>query len=458
MVQTNETHFDLIVIGTGSGNSIISDEMASWRIALVEEGVFGGTCLNVGCIPTKMFVHVADAAETVRHAHLLGVDAHVENVRWADIRDRVFSRIDPIASGGEEYRTHRCPNVTVFKGHGTFVGERTVLVNDQQITADRIVVAVGARPQMPDIAGLDSVMHHTSNTVMRVDQLPKHLVIIGGGFIASEMAHVFASFGSHVTMVVRGNMLLRDHDHDIADAFTEMVSARPNIDVLLQTTPTSVQPTEGGFALTLSNGTVLHGDTLLLATGRIPNSDRVAAAVGGIALHPDGRIVVDEQQRTSAPGVWALGDVSSNWQLKHVANHEMRTVRHNLLHPDNPRLSDHRFVPSAVFTRPQVATVGLTEAAARAAGHDVMVKVQKYGDVAYGWAMEDTHSVCKLIADRNTRKLLGAHIMGPQSSTLIQQLIQGMTFGQTVDEMAANQYWIHPALPEVIENALLGLE
>jgi mycothione reductase len=455
---TANSHFDLIVIGTGSGNSIISDEMASWRIALIEEGVFGGTCLNVGCIPTKMFVHVADAAETVRHAHELGVDAHVENVRWADIRDRVFSRIDPIASGGEEYRTHRCPNVTVFKGHGVFVSERTISVNNQTVTGDRIVVAVGARPHTPEITGLDRVTTHTSNTVMRVEKLPTHLVIIGGGFIASEMAHVFASFGSHVTMVVRGDMLLRDHDHEISTAFTEMVSNRPNIDVLLQTRPESVVPTEGGFALTLTNGTVLHGDTLLLATGRTPNSDTVDAAAGGLALHPDGRIVVDEQQQTSVPGVWALGDVSSAWQLKHVANHEMRTVRHNLLHPDAPRSSDHRFVPSAVFTRPQVASVGLTETAARDAGHDVMVKVQKYGDVAYGWAMEDTHSICKLVADRTTRKLLGAHIMGPQSSTLIQQLIQGMSLGQTVDEMAEGQYWIHPALPEVIENALLGLK
>jgi mycothione reductase len=458
MVHPHETHFDLIVIGTGSGNSIISDEMATWRIALIEEGVFGGTCLNVGCIPTKMFVHVADAAETVRHAHELGVDAQVEQVRWADIRDRVFSRIDPIASGGEEYRTERCPNITVFKGHGTFVGERTISVNGQTITGDRVVVAVGARPHIPAIQGLETVTSHTSNTVMRVEKLPNHLVIIGGGFIASEMAHVFASFGSHVTMVVRGDMLLRDHDHDISTAFTQMVSARPNIDVLLQTQPVSVEPTEEGFALTLSDGNVLRGDTLLLATGRTPNSDTVAAVAGGIALHPDGRIVVDEHQCTSVPGVWALGDVSSAWQLKHVANHEMRTVRHNLLHPNKPRSSDHRFVPSAVFTRPQIATVGLTEAAARAAGHDVMVKVQKYGDVAYGWAMEDTTSLCKLVADRNSRKLLGAHILGPQSSTLIQQLIQGMSLGQTVDEMAQGQYWIHPALPEVIENALLGLQ
>jgi mycothione reductase len=452
--------FDLIVIGTGSGNSIISDEMAGWRIAIIEEGVFGGTCLNRGCIPTKMFVYPADLAESIRHASPLGVDAHVDGVRWKEIRDRVFGRIDPIAGGGEEYRTHRCPNVTVFKGHGRFVGDRQVEVNGTVLHGDRVVVAVGARPHLPAIDGLDQIAFHTSDTIMRVDVVPTRLIVIGGGFIASELTHVFASFGSSVTMVVRGNALLRDHDHEVSEAFTAHVNARDNIDVLLNRKPVSITATGSGteFALTLDNGTVLHGDSLLIATGRIPNSDSVAAAAGDIDMHADGRIVVDTHQRTSADGVWALGDVSSPYQLKHVANHEMRVARHNLLHPSDLKATDHRFVPSAVFTNPQIATVGLTEHAARAAGYDIMVKKQSYGDVAYGWAMEDKDSFCKLIADRTTRKLLGVHIMGPHSATLIQTLIQGMSFGQTIDEMAHGQYWIHPALPEILENALLGLE
>ncbi len=452
-----EDSFDLVIIGTGSGNSIISDDMAQWRIALIEEGVFGGTCLNRGCIPTKMFVHAADTAEMVRHAHHLGIDATVDAVHWPEIRDRVFNRIDPIAAGGDEYRTHRCPNVTVMRGRGAFVGPKTISVGGRVITGERIVVATGARPHVPAIAGLDTVHWHTSDSVMRVPTLPHHLVVIGGGFIANELTHVFASFGTQVTMIVRGSALLREHDDDVSRQFTEMVSARDNVDVRLNTTPVSVRPAEGGFELTMADGSVVHGDTLLIATGRVPNSDTVDATTGGLALHPDGRIVVDEQQRTSVPGVWALGDVSSPHQLKHVANHEMRVVRHNLLHPDTPRSTDHRFVPAAVFTRPQIATVGLTERAARAAGYDISVKVQQYGDMAYGWAMEDTTSFCKLIADRSTRLLLGAHLMGPQSSSLIQSLIQGMSAGQTVDEMAHSQYWIHPALPEVVENALLGL-
>ena len=208
--------------------------------------------------------------------------------------------------------------------------------------------------------------------------------------------------------------------------------------------------------LTLTDGSVLEVDALLVATGRIPNSDLLDATAGGLEQHADGRIKVDSAQRTNIPGVWALGDISSAHMLKHVANHEARVVKHNLLNPGQLRESDHRFVPHAVFTRPQIAAVGMTEREARANGVDVIVSVRKFGDTAYGWAMEDTTGFCKLVADRTTRKLVGAHLIGPHSASLVQQLIQGMSLGQTIDEMAHGQYYIHPALPEVIENALLG--
>jgi mycothione reductase len=290
--------------------------------------------------------------------------------------------------------------------------------------------------------------------------VPARLAVLGGGFIANELAHVFGSFGSHVTIIHRSGVLLRDHDHEIAQAFTEQVMARPNIDVRLNTTATAVRTVGDTIELDLTDGTTLVADALLVATGRTPNADLVGAAAGGVAVDDNGRITVDPQQRTNVPGVWALGDVSSPHMLKHVANHEARVVQHNLLamrRGDALIETDHTLVPSAVFTRPQIASVGLCESEARDAGYDVMVKVQRYGDVAFGWAMEDTTNIVKLVADRTTRQLLGAHLMGPQSSTLIQQLIQGMAFGQTVDQMAHGQYYIHPAMPEVLENALLGL-
>lgn len=450
--------YDLVIIGTGSGNSIIGPELDDWKVAIVEEGVFGGTCLNRGCIPTKMFVHAADVVQSVLHAGAYGVDAHLDGVRWRDIRDRVFGRIDPIAAGGERYRVHDCPNVTVHTGRGVFVGPRRIEVSAVEgtttIEGRQVVVAVGARPMIPDIPGLDEVGYHTSDDIMRVDEVPEHLIVLGAGFVACELAHVFGSFGSRVSIVHRGMSLLRAEDHEVAAAITHAFSKR--FDLHLGCHVSRVERVGRGVAVHLDDGTIVEGSDLLVATGRTPNSDTVGATAGGLALHPDGRIVVDSTGATSVPGVWALGDVCSPFMLKHVANHEMRVVAHNIVHADQPRHVDHRFVPHAVFTNPQIAAVGMTELEARAAGIDVMVKVQRYGDVAYGWALEDTTSFCKLIADRTTRRLVGAHIIGPHASSLIQQLIQGMTDGRTVDEMARAQYYIHPALPELVENALLG--
>ncbi|MCB0945961.1 MAG: FAD-dependent oxidoreductase, partial [Mycobacterium sp.] len=199
---------------------------------------------------------------------------------------------------------------------------------------------------------------------------------------------------------------------------------------------------------------------VLVATGRVPNGDQLDADTVGVEV-ADGLVVVDEYQRTTARGIFALGDVCSPYQLKHVANHEARVVKHNLLQDwddlDNLRPADHRYVPSAVFTDPQIACVGLSENEARAAGYDIRVKIQDYADVAYGWAMEDTTGFAKVIVEADTGKILGAHIMGHQASSLIQPLIQAMSFGLAGQDMARGQYWIHPALPEVIENALLAL-
>jgi mycothione reductase len=455
-------HHDLIVIGTGSGNSIIDGRFDHLDVALIEHGVFGGTCLNVGCIPTKMYVYPADVAQHIRHAARYGIDAGLDKVRWTDIRDRIFGRIDPISAGGREYRIDRSPNVTVYLGHAAFTGHKQLAIerNDGSgtdvITADRIVIAAGGRPAVPAMISESGVPFETSDTVMRVGTLPARIVILGSGYIGAEFAHVFSAMGSEVSIIGRSGRLLKSHDETVSRRFTEI--ARERWDVRLGVPVVAAGGGAGEVSVELGDGSVVRGDLLLVATGRIPNGDRLNLAETGVPVHDDGRVVVDEQQRTPVEGIFAMGDVSSSFQLKHVANHESRVVAHNLLHPDSLIRSDHRFVPSAVFTDPQIASVGRTEAQCRAAGLDVAVSVQEYGDVAYGWAMEDTTGFAKLLADRGTGLLLGAHVMGPQASTVIQPLIQGMTFGQRARDIACGQYWIHPALPEVVENALLGLD
>ncbi len=450
-------HHDLAVIGTGSGNSLIDSRFDDLDVAMVEHGRFGGTCLNVGCIPTKMYVHPADVAQHVRHAQRYGIDATLDKVRWTDIRDRIFGRIDPIAAGGREYRVERCANVTVYEGHARFTGPREISVDGAEpFTADRVVVAAGGRPAVPQVIVDSGVPYETSDTVMRIDSVPERLLIVGAGYIGAEFAHVFSALGAEVTIIGRGRTLLRAQDETVAERFTAAV--RDRWDVRLEHPVAACTHGVDGVRLDLADGSSVTGDLLLVATGRTPNGDRLDLDRAGIAVHDDGRIVVDEFQRTPAEGVWALGDVSSPHALKHVANHEARVVGHNLAHPDDLRRTNHHAVPWAVFTDPQIAAVGMTEAQVRETGADYAVKVQSYGDVAYGWAMEDTTGFCKVIAERGTGRILGAHVMGPQASTVIQPLIQAMSFGTPARELATGQYWIHPALPEVVENALLGLD
>jgi len=453
-------HFDLCVIGTGSGNSIIDDRFDDLNVAIVEMGTFGGTCLNVGCIPSKMFVYPADLAASTIQATRLGVDLDLQGIRWREIQERIFGRIDPKAANGRTYR-QESHNVTVFDGRARFVGPRELDVGAAEtITADRIVIAAGSRPVVPDLPGLSSVEFHTSDTLMRLPELPESLIIIGGGYIAAEFAHVFSAFGTSVTVLNRSEVLLRREDAEVAKRFTDLLGRR--VDVRVNTSVKSVESTDDGRVRVHVKGPEdepepLDAEALLIATGRTSNADTMDPARGGIDVDDDGLIVVDPYQRTTAEGVFALGDVSSRQQLKHIANSDARVVQHNLLHPDSLITNDRRFVPRAVFSMPQVASAGLTEAEAAEQGIDYVVSKQDYGETAYGWAMEDTDHFVKVIADAQSKLLLGAHVVGPQASLLIQPLIHAMSFEQPAPEVVRGQYWIHPAMTEVIENALLGL-
>jgi mycothione reductase len=252
--------------------------------------------------------------------------------------------------------------------------------------------------------------------------------------------------------------MLRKEDDDIAQRFTDLLSHA--VDVRLNTKIVSVEPgPDGRIRAYLSDADEpVETEILLIATGRTPNGDTLQLPATGVAVDDDGYIIVDDHQETTTPGIFALGDVCSRHQFKHVANHEARVVQHNLLHPTNLITSDHRYVPHAVFSSPQVASVGLTERQAREQRIDYHVGWQDYGDTAYGWAMEDADHFVKIITDAASGLIVGAHLIGPQASSLIQPLIQAMSFGLTARDMARAQYWIHPAMAEVVENALLMID
>jgi mycothione reductase len=406
-----------------------------------------------------MYVYAADVASTVRHADRYGIDATLDRTRWADIRDRIFDRIDPISTNGRNHR-HAGKHTTLFESHASFSSPTSLeLDSGEEISSERIVIASGSRASIPDLVTNSAVAYETSDTIMRLEHRPERLIILGGGYIAAEFAHIFSALGTQVTLLVRGPQLMSRLDGSISRRFTDIAHSKWDVRCHAQIASlTAADDGSGDVRIALADGTSVAGDTLLVATGRVPNSDRMGLDVAGVQIDDHGRVVVDEFQRTTTAGIWALGDVSSADQLKHVANQDARVVAHNLVHPDALMESNHHAIPSAVFTEPQIASIGLTEEQATASEIDYVSAVETYGSTAYGWAMEDTTSVCKLLCERSTGRLLGAHLMGPQASLLIQPLIQAMSFGQRVAELARHQYWIHPALTEVVENALLLVE
>jgi len=457
----NTAPYDLVVIGTGSANTILDERFETWRIAIVERDVFGGTCLNRGCIPSKMLIYPADVIMETRRLEALGVDVSVDRIRWPDMRDRIFGRIDAIAAGGEDYRRSQA-HIDVISGDGRFTGHKQLSVTAPdgtvtEVRGDRFLLAAGARATLPDIPGLEEVGVHTSDTIMRIDEVPPRLGIIGGGFIAVEQAHLWEAFGSEVNMFVRRRTLLAEEDVDISERISQVSGER--FDMHYGTQVVSVERSATGILVSTvaadgSAGTT-EVDQLLVATGRTPNGDQLSVEATGVELDGSGLVITDDHLRCGVEGIYALGDIRTKEQLKHLANHEARVVQHNLLHPSELIAIDERAVPHAVFGSPQIASVGLTQQALEHSGMDFVIGRRDFGGVAYGWAMEDTEGFVKVLVDPVTRTLLGAHVIGYQAAILIQPLVQAMVFQQTVDAVASHQMWPHPALSEVIENALL---
>lgn len=463
-------HFDLLIIGAGSGNTIPGPELSGWRIGIVDDGRwFGGTCLNAGCIPTKMFVHPGEVVAQARHAAALGVTGAGEiGLDWDAVRDRVFGRIDAISESGERYREHGEQNITLVRESVHFVAQRddgTFLLDSdsgRHLEARRVVIAAGSRPRaLPAVPFSSRVI--TSDDALRLAERPRRVTVIGGGAVATEFAAIFHAFGADVDQINR-SPLLRRGDSDISTAMTERASEQWNLHIGTQVVESEERA--DGVRLHLDSGEQLDTDLVLVAVGRVPNSDRIAANAIRLDLHDDGRLAVDAYQRvlrdgSPVPGLWALGDIDSAHQLKHVANEEARIVAANLRATEaGEPLRENSLspVPEAVFGSPESASFGPTLAQAREAGHDAVEVRMPFGDTAWGWALEDTTSFLKLVVDRGRDTLLGAHLIGPLSPSLIQPLVMAASRGLPVTGLARSMYWPHPAPTEVVENALLRAE
>ncbi|GAA0660656.1 dihydrolipoyl dehydrogenase [Natronoarchaeum mannanilyticum] len=468
--------YDFLVIGSGSGLDVANAAANRGQsVAVVEKGPLGGTCLNRGCIPSKMLLYRAEVLETIERADEFGIDASVEGVEFADIvrgvNEEVAEDADSIERGLSSSSRH-----DLYQAEARFVDEKTVELvagDDQgeQLRAETVLIAAGARPSIPPIDGIEDVDYVTSKEALQLEAPPEHLVVIGGGYIAAELGHFFGTFGSDVSIVGRRPNLLPDADEEVAAEFTERLDDR--LDVYAGYEATAVSQSDGEIAVEAreypqpgeepypepqsgegaAERVTISGDELLVATGRTPNTDTLNVDAAGVETDDAGFVETDEYLRTTADGVWALGDIVGEYLLKHSANHEAQAVARNVL-GDEPEPVDYTAMPFAVFSSPEVAGVGATEQELRTADTEYAKRTYRYEDTARGSAMKAEGFVKPLIDMEG--EILGCHIVGPEASNLIEEVVVAMKAGSGTVRDIRESVHIHPALSEVVQRAFSG--
>lgn len=448
--------FDVIVIGAGSGLTISAYAAEQGlSVAVVEQGPFGGTCLNRGCIPSKMLIHSADVAETIKQSNLFGITAKITKIDWNKIVNRANKFVDGEARQIEQ-GNKQTKNITVYKTTAKFTGHKLLEVGKETITADKIFIAAGTRPSIPKIEGLDKVSFITSDEALRLKKQPKELIIIGGGYIAAELAHFFGSLGTNVTIVQRGPRLMSNEDEEIAQRFTEI--AQQKYTILLETTTNKVYTKEKKIVVevtTKQKTKKISGDALLIATGRAPNTDILNIQSTGVQLTNKGFVKVNEFLETNVTGIWAIGDIAGKYMFKHSANLEATYAVQNAFGKKMP--VDYTAMPHAAFSSPQVAAVGKTEEQLIEEKTPYLKGVYDYKNTGYGKAIEDNNGFVKVLVHKKTKEILGCHIIGTHASILVHEIILAMKAKLTADDIL-NTIHIHPALPEVIQRAFWNLE
>jgi len=450
--------YDVIVIGSGCGMNIVEEALAhDLSVALVDKGPLGGTCANLGCIPSKMLIFAADMIAEIQEAKKLGIEAEIRNIDFDFImgRMRKFIRENQEHMGqGLSY----AKSLGFYEGEGHFVDDYTIEVNGEKIKGDKIFIASGSRPLIPPIKGLDSVDFLTNETVLQLKERPENLLIIGGGYIAVEYGHFFAAMGTRVTILEMADRLVLAEEPEIAEVLKKELGRRMGV----YTDVRAEEMKESGRGIIVIATDAKSGvkkeftaQRILVAVGRRSNADLLRVENTGVEVDKKGFVKVNEYLETTKKNVFAVGDANGQQMFTHVANVEASLAADNAIHGSKAKM-DYSAAPHAVYSHPQIASVGMTEEAARKA-NKVLVGKAEYSDVAKGEAMMEETGFAKAVVEAGTEKILGFHIIGPYAPILIQEVINAMASGGGIDQIQRGMH-IHPAITELIPVVLNNLK
>jgi mycothione reductase len=456
--------YDFIVIGTGSAmeivNALIQDN-PRMKAAIIDKDKPGGICLTRGCIPSKILLYPAELIRTIERAEEFGISNEIKNVDFQKVMQRmrtlIYEDINNLRQG-----LSRSKNLDYYNSAAEFVEPYTLKVGSETITSKMIFLCCGSKPIIPAIAGLEDVPYLTSDTILKLDRLPKSIAIIGGGYIAAEYGHFLSAMGSKVTIIGRNPQFIPEEEPEVSALAKRELQRR--MTVITNHEVRRVENTSTGkknvIAVDREKGkeTVIVADEMLIASGRGPNTDILHPERAGIKTDEKGWIIVNEYLETSQPNVWAFGDADGKYMFKHVANYEALLVYLNAVQRKGVKV-DYHAVPHAIFTHPEIAAVGLKEKEAieKYGQENVLIGIHRYEDTAKGEAMNVQDYFVKVILEKETLKILGAHIIGPHASVLIQEIVNVMyTVDQTAEPLIKAMH-IHPALSEVVSRAFSPL-
>src|SRR5215208_2238098 len=457
-------HYNAVIIGSGQGGNPLATALAraGWKTALVEREHVGGTCINEGCTPTKTMVASAKVAYLDHRSADYGIQNGPVKVDMEKVRQRKRDIVESFRTGNER-RIEETDGLDLLMGEAHFTGSKELEVQltdgeTLQLAADNIFINVGARPADPSVEGLDAVPTLNSTTIMELDEVPEHLLVLGGGYVGLEFAQMFRRFGSEVTVVELGEQLLGREDADVADAVAEVLRD-DGVEVLLRTSALRAGRGDGGIQLTVhtpEGECTLSGSHLLAATGRTPNTDTLNPEAAGVKTDERGYIKVDERLKTNVEGVWALGDVKGGPAFTHVSYDDFRILRTNLLEGGDATIAD-RPVPYTMFIDPQLGRIGLSEQDARDQGLDVHVAKMPMSHVTRALEVSEPRGMMKAVVDAGTGRILGAAVLGLEGGEITAMLQIAMTGGVPYTTLR-DGIFAHPTLAESLNILFAGLE